>query len=100
VGYEKASMRAVAQSAEVSLAGLYNYFDCKETMLFLIQFRTFTSLMSTLRENHHGVEDPEEQLKVLVRAHVPVSRPPDLVGLQGEKLETFECHDKLRFRCH
>lgn len=70
VGYEKASMRAVAQAAGVSLAGLYHYFDCKATMLFLIQFRTFSSLLNTLRENLHGVDDPEEQLRVLVRAHV------------------------------
>jgi len=38
VGYEKASMRAVARAADVSLAGLYHYFDSKEKMLFLIQF--------------------------------------------------------------
>ena len=70
VGYEKASMRAVAQAAGVSLAGLYHYFDSKEKMLFLIQFRTFSSLVSTLRERLHGVSDPIEQLCVMVRSHV------------------------------
>ena len=70
VGYEKASMRAVAKAAEVSLAGLYHYFEGKEKMLFLIQFRTFSSLVSNLREKLHGVEDPVEQLRIMVRAHV------------------------------
>ena len=70
VGYEKASMRLVAQAAGVSLAGLYHYFDSKEKMLFLIQFRTFSSLVSCLREKLHGVSDPVEQLRVMVRAHV------------------------------
>ena len=70
VGYERASMRAVAKACGVSLAGLYHYFDSKEKMLFLIQFRTFNSLVSGLREKLHGVSDPLEQLRVLVRAHV------------------------------
>ncbi|MFQ5807160.1 MAG: TetR/AcrR family transcriptional regulator [Phycisphaerae bacterium] len=70
VGYEKASMRSVAKAADVSLAGLYHYFDSKEKMLFLIQFRTFNSLVTGLREKLHGVADPIEQLRVMVRAHV------------------------------
>ncbi len=70
VGYERASMRAVAKAAGVSLAGLYHYIDGKEKMLFLIQFRAFSSLLSNLREKLHGVDDPIEQLRVMVRAHV------------------------------
>jgi len=69
-GYRKASMRAVARASGVSLAGLYHYFDAKERMLFIIQFRTFTSLLANLKENLLGVTDPIEQLRVMVRAHV------------------------------
>ncbi|MHC4082770.1 MAG: TetR family transcriptional regulator [Planctomycetota bacterium] len=69
-GYEKASMRAIAGAAGVSLAGLYHYFDSKERMLFLIEFRSFSALANNLREKLHGVDDPVEQLRVLVRAHV------------------------------
>lgn len=69
VGYEKASMRQVAQAAGVSLAGLYHYFDSKEKMLFLIQFRTFNALLNGLREKLHDVADPLEQLRVMVRNH-------------------------------
>jgi AcrR family transcriptional regulator len=70
VGYERASMREVAKAAGVSLAGLYHYFDSKENILFLIQFRTFGSLLNLSREKLHGVTDPAEQLRVMVRAHV------------------------------
>jgi len=70
VGYQKASMRAVAAAAGVSLAGLYHYFDSKEKILYLIQFRAFNSLLNNLREKLHGVQDPVEQLQVVVRAHV------------------------------
>ncbi|MHC4102351.1 MAG: TetR family transcriptional regulator [Planctomycetota bacterium] len=69
-GYEKASMRAIAGAAGVSLAGLYHYFDSKERMLFLIEFRSFSALANNLREKLHGVDDPVEQLRVMVRAHV------------------------------
>lgn len=70
VGYEKASMRAVARAAGVSLAGLYHYVASKERILFLIQSRTFNPLVNNLREKLHGVDDPVEQLRVMVRAHV------------------------------
>ena len=69
-GYERASMRAVAKAAGVSLAGLYHYFNSKEKMLFLIQFRTFSSLLNNLKEKLHGVSEPENQLCVMIRAHV------------------------------
>ena len=69
-GYERASMRAVAKAAGVSLAGLYYYFDGKEKMLFLIQFRTFSSLVNALREKLHDVSDPIEQVRVMIRTHV------------------------------
>jgi AcrR family transcriptional regulator len=70
LGYERASMREVAKATGVSLAGLYHYFDCKEKMLFLIQFRTFGGLHQSLLEKLHGVTDPEEQLRVMIRGHV------------------------------
>ncbi len=63
-------MRLVAKEAGVSLAGLYHYFDSKEKMLFLIQFRTFSALVLTVQEKLYGIADPVEQLHVMVRAHV------------------------------
>jgi len=69
-GYARASMRAVAREAGASLAGMYHYFDGKEKMLFLIQFRTFSALVSNLREKLHGIDDPITQLRVMIRAHV------------------------------
>ena len=69
-GYARASMRAVAREAGVSLAGIYHYVPNKERMLFLIQFRTFNALLNNLRERLHGVDEPAEQLATMIRAHV------------------------------
>ncbi len=70
LGYEKASMREVAKASGVSLAGLYHYFDSKERILFLIQFRAFGSLLNNLREKICGVDDPREQLRIMIREHL------------------------------
>ncbi|MEW6249921.1 MAG: TetR/AcrR family transcriptional regulator [Planctomycetota bacterium] len=70
VGYERASMRAVSRAAKVSLAGLYYYFPNKERMLFLIQYRTFNALLNKLREKLHGIDDPQHQLRIMVRTHL------------------------------
>ena len=70
LGYERASMREVAKATGVSLAGLYHYFENKEKMLFLIQFRTFSGLLQSLQERLYGITDPEEQLRVMIRSHV------------------------------
>lgn len=70
LGYEKASMREVAKASGVSLAGLYHYFDSKERILFLIQFRAFGSLLNNLREKLCGVDDPEAQLRIMIGEHL------------------------------
>jgi AcrR family transcriptional regulator len=69
-GYEKASMRTIAKAADVSLAGLYHYFERKEQLLFVMQFRVFSSLLSTLREWLVGVETPRDRLCTMIRSHV------------------------------
>lgn len=69
-GYQKASMRAIASASDVSLAGLYHYFESKQRMLFVIQFRAFSSLRNNLQEKLHGIDDPIEQLRVMVKTHI------------------------------
>jgi len=69
-GYTKASMRTIAAAAGISLAGLYHYFENKEKMLFLIQFRSFSALLRRLQERLHGIKSPEDRLRVAVLAHV------------------------------
>ena len=57
-GYERATIRDVAQATGMSLAGLYYYFKGKEELLFLIQFRVFQSLCENLREIIKKETDP------------------------------------------
>jgi TetR/AcrR family transcriptional regulator, cholesterol catabolism regulator len=69
-GYHKATMRQIAREAGVSLAGVYHYVERKEGLLFLIQFRAFSGLLTEVRSRLCGVKDPSEQLRVLIRTHL------------------------------
>ncbi|MBM4108039.1 MAG: TetR/AcrR family transcriptional regulator [Phycisphaerae bacterium] len=69
-GYERASMRTIARESGLSLAGLYHYVAGKENLLFRIQFHAFSELLTEVKARLCGVDDPIEQLRVLVRTHV------------------------------
>src|ERR1700732_417453 len=69
-GYEGASMRDLARSSGMSLAGLYYYFESKEKLLYLIQKHTFTTIVEQLRERLDNVSDPEQRIRVFILNHL------------------------------
>jgi len=46
VGFDPASIRIVADRADISVAGLYYYVHSKEELLYLIQYHVFDTLVS------------------------------------------------------
>ena len=68
-GYERATIRDVANATGMSLAGLYYYFKGKEELLFLIQFRVFQSLCEKLREIIKKEIDPQACLRRMIKMH-------------------------------
>jgi AcrR family transcriptional regulator len=70
VGYEKASIRQVAQAAGISMPGLYHYVKSKEELLFLIQFHTFGALVEQLEAILARPAAPEVHLDEMVSSHV------------------------------
>ena len=69
-GYEKTSIRHVAQAAGFSLAGLYYYVSCKEELLFFIQYHSFGILAEELEGILSRPAAPESHLKEMVFSHV------------------------------
>jgi len=69
-GYDRASIRAVAERARVSVAGLYYYVRSKEELLFLIQFHAFDSLVARFCDDSEAVQDPAQRLELLVSNHL------------------------------
>ena len=70
LGYEKASMRQVAQTTGISLPGLYYYVRSKEELLFLIQYHTFGVLAGELEAILRTPAAPERHLEQMVFSHV------------------------------
>lgn len=90
-GYERTSMRHVAQATGSSLAGLYHYVSCKEELLFFIQFHTFGVLVEALEAALARPAPAEVQLRAMVASHVRylAEHLPEL-KLCTTELETLE----------
>jgi TetR/AcrR family transcriptional regulator, cholesterol catabolism regulator len=69
-GYEGASMRDLSRASDMSLAGLYYYFESKEKLLYLIQKHTFTTVVERLRERLRQSSDPEARVRIFILNHL------------------------------
>lgn len=69
-GYHQASIRDIARATDISLAGLYYYFQSKEELLFLIQDHALSSLIAALELRLSSVSDPREKLRILIDNHL------------------------------
>jgi len=107
-GFSDTSIRDVAQASGLSLGGLYYYFKNKEDLLFLIQEKTFSSLLE-LQEGVLATEsDPRRRLERLVRNHLEHFTSHfnelkvctfELETLQGERFSQVESLRKRYFHC-
>ncbi len=70
LGYHGTSMRDLAGVTGRSLSGLYHYFSDKEELLFLINQRGFTSLLTMANDLLAQDMTPAERLARLIENHV------------------------------
>ncbi|MFC2173673.1 TetR/AcrR family transcriptional regulator [Acidobacteriota bacterium] len=68
-GYERATIREVSHATNMSLAGLYYYFRSKDELLFLIQLRTFESLIARLNAIIEEEKDARLCLGKMIKMH-------------------------------
>ena len=69
-GYDRASIRMVAERAGISVAGLYYYVSSKQELLFLIQLHAFDELIQRYQLGSQGLTDPADRLRLLIRNHL------------------------------
>jgi AcrR family transcriptional regulator len=69
-GYDRASIRMVAEQARISVPGLYYYVSSKEELLFLIQFHAFDELIQQFQAASQDLADPVDRLRLLIRNHL------------------------------
>jgi AcrR family transcriptional regulator len=106
-GFEATSLRDVSRALDVSLAGLYHYFDSKEELLFQIQYRTFASLLARQEETLVAPGSAEEKLRRLVLGHLAffAAHPNELKvctyeleSLKGDRYEKTEAIRRRYYR--
>src|SRR5215467_4265334 len=69
-GYERTSMRKVAQKIEYSPTTIYLYFQDKRELLESICAETFTKFIKSLQEIGQANEDPLQNVRATLRAYV------------------------------
>jgi AcrR family transcriptional regulator len=69
-GFHQASIREIARTADLSLAGLYHYVGGKGELLFLTLDRTLDRLRAMQDTALAMARTPEARLLALVRAHL------------------------------
>jgi TetR/AcrR family transcriptional regulator, cholesterol catabolism regulator len=69
-GYHEASIRDISRATEVSLSGLYYYFNSKEELLFLIQDHCFETLADNLDRLLEEEADPQRRFRLMVENHL------------------------------
>ena len=67
MGYERASVRDLAQATGMTKAGLYYYFQSKEELLFIILDRYMDSLLKGVAEIEEQEPDPDRRLRRFIR---------------------------------
>jgi AcrR family transcriptional regulator len=107
-GYGQTSIRQVARETNLSLAGIYYYFENKEDLLYQIQHRTFSALLIEQEQVLATGGSPEQKLRRLIRNHLAYFTSHgdelkictfELQSLQGERYRAIELLRRRYFRC-
>lgn len=69
-GFHHASIREIARSAGLSLAGLYHYVGAKDELLFLVLDRSLDTLIAALGRGLANAATPEARLLALIQTHL------------------------------
>jgi AcrR family transcriptional regulator len=70
LGYEKASIRNIAEAMGMTKAGLYYYFESKEELLYQILNSYMDDLLAGIREINERISDPLSFIQECIRFQV------------------------------
>ena len=86
-GFQGASIRDISRATQVSLSGLYYYFDSKQQLLYLLQNHAFNNILKQLQERLAQAGTPEEKLQIFIQNHVEyfLAYPAEMKVLSHEE---------------
>ena len=94
-GFGQATMREIADGANISVAGLYYYLPSKQRALYLSCERAFRQLLERLDRAVAMTANPREQLKAFVRGHVEfVIHHPNAFRVLLRDMDALEGEDR------
>ena len=70
LGYEKASIRNIAEAMNMTKAGLYYYFESKEELLYQILDSYMEDLLAGIRDINERISDPLPFIRECIRFQV------------------------------
>ncbi|MPV50579.1 TetR/AcrR family transcriptional regulator [Pseudactinotalea sp. HY158] len=74
-GFDSVTLAQIAARAKVGRTSVYNHFPDKEALLLAFIEHETGEFVTNMRAALVGVEDPEEQLRVYVRAQLLLQHP-------------------------
>ncbi|HEY6008059.1 MAG TPA: TetR/AcrR family transcriptional regulator [Geobacteraceae bacterium] len=101
-GYDVANMRTIAQTAGVSVGGLYLYFRSKEELYLTLMAEWMEELDSVTNEALLSLHDPREEIAAFIRINLEfaLSRK-EMILIRGRELGHASGNDlKRRFFRH
>ncbi len=107
-GFSQTSIRHVARETGFSLGGMYYYFENKEDLLFKIQQRTFSTLLTAQEEAMADGGEAKSRLRRFIRNHLAYFTSHfaelkvctfELESLQGERYTAIADLRRRYFDC-
>ncbi len=98
-GFEKTSIRNIAEVIEYSAGTIYLYFKDKNEILFALHVEAFGALMEAMQAGIMGETDPFERLVSLGKHYLKYAfeNPElyDLMFVMTAPMETLECREEI-----
>jgi AcrR family transcriptional regulator len=96
--YGLATLRDIAERAQITVPRIYYYLRNKEELLYLITKQVYQDLLSGLEERIHGIKSAEDHLRAFIHNHLEYrSAHPAEVKVLSREAETLtgEYHDEI-----
>ena len=92
-GYDRATVRQIADEAGFSLGSLYTYIKTKEDILYLVFDKLTAARRDNIAKAIEGLSDPAERIKAAIRAHLETAtRYQDEVLLMYQETKSLSPH--------
>ena len=97
-GFEATTVNEISKATGLTKGGLYHYITGKRDLLYLIMRFGMETLQQNVVARVRDIEDPEEQLRTLIRLHVElIATGRGTISILNEEVQGLE--PKHRMGC-